>query len=734
MKKREARDQSNRESRLPKKNSYAYLITEIRQFAKSPRRFLKKISRRQFFLLLLAMVVGIFVGLASVFLKESIEYALSNLFHARGEVILDSLKNMPFYIILLIPALGGLVVGLIKQFLFSPSGKGGVEQVMESMAVKEGRINFKEVVEKFITSALTLGSGGSAGKEGPVVHIGGGIGSVIARYFRLPAEYVKALVGAGAAAGIAAAFNAPIAGTFFALEILIGDFSLNIFSMIMVASISATAASRHFLGEHPAFSPPSFVIENPVEILFYILLGILAGFICVLFTRSLIISRNIFNKIKIQRFLKPALGGLIIGLIALGIPNILGVGYGTIDHLLKFEKVPEHLLLFKLDPGYSPSLISWALLGSIALILLAKIIATSITLGSGGSGGTIVPALFLGATLGAFVGQLANVIFPGLHISVGAFALIGMGSIIAGTTQAPIMAILLFFETTRSYNIILPVATVSIVTSQLTKYLLKGSMYTLELKEMGIDLYEGMEKTVMSTFKVSDVMREDLLTIPHNMRLREIMEIFLHTRYTTAFVVNKKEELVGKLNLDDLRKHTLTPAIYNVLIASEIMDENLTCLKLDDSLSKSVEMMSEIQVNLIPVVKKEGSRSPVGYVSRRDVLNIYQKEILRKNISGIKIKSPVSKLEKLDEESHQAIDFKKEYLIKTISVPKELLGLSLVTANLRKKYGITVLAVKDTYNKEHFIPGPDYILKSDDKIVIAANKKDINKLPLKISD
>ncbi len=684
------------------------------------------LSRNNVYLIFLAVLVGLIVGLASVALKEIIEIFLKFSFNAKGEVIIGSLPGLPFYYILFIPALGGLVVGILKFLVIKSGAKGGVEQVMHAMAVKDGNLSFREVFEKFITSAITLGTGGSAGKEGPVVHIGGGIGSLLSRFFHLPDEYVKALVSAGAAAGIAAAFNAPIAGTFFALEILLGDLSLNIFSMIMVAAITGTAVGRFFLGEHPAFDPPSYLVSSPVEIVFYIILGILAGFLCVIFIKMLVWIRDLFTRLTIPNFLKPALGGFLVGLLALAIPNILGIGYGTINSFLHFDRFLTKISFFGITADHYPFLYVWIIMIGIAGIILGKVLATSITLGSGGSGGTIVPSLFLGASLGALVGHLASIIFPHAGISVGAFALIGMGSVIAGVTQAPIMAILLFFETTRSYQIILPVATVSLISTQITKYFLHGSMYTLELKHMGIDLYEGMEKTVMSTIRIGDIMRRNLLTVPYNMPLRQIMELFLHTRFTSAIVVNKEGDLIGRLHLDDLKRMVETPSLYNMLIASEIMEEGVISLSVNDSLSKTVELLSRSHSSLIPVVEKKGSLKPIGFITRKDILNVYEKEILRKNLSGLKFRSPVAELSGTS--SRQMIDFGAEYQVKTVPVPREWISKTLAQLGVREKWEISVIAVLDQEKEEHIIPRPDYHFQENDLVVIAGTNEAMKKI------
>lgn len=700
----------------------------IAEFFTSPRKFIKRHTRSLLYLSLIASLVGVVVGFLSVSLKELIETILHHLFGSKGEIILGRLPHIPYYYILLIPTLGGLAVGILKNLVFRVFALGGVEQVMAALS-RNGTLSVKETIETFLASIITLATGGSAGKEGPMVHIGGGIGSILGRFFGLPQVYVKALVGAGAAAGIGAAFNAPIAGAFFALEILIGDFSLNIFCMVMLASIAGTSVSRFLLSDQPTFVPPPATTHGTIDIVFYIILGISAAFVTIMFIKSMFLSRKFFSALNIPPLLKPALGGLMVGLMALIVPNILGVGIGTINTFLDFEN-SVGVSFFGISPHDFPYYYHWLILAAVFIVLIFKSTATAITLGSGGTGGTIVPSLFLGAVLGALVGQLATILFPAANISIGAFVLIGMSSIIAGTTQAPIMSIVLFFEITRSYQIIIPVAIVTILASQIAKFYLGGSLYNLDLREHGIHLYEGMEKTIMSTFQVSDIMRRDLLTIPENMPLSSILDLFMNRHFMTAVVLNREGEIVGKVYLDDVKEMVRTPELYNILIASEVMEEEPFSLPQNASLSEAFEVMGRGRIDMVPVTASRESRIPIGFITRKDIIRVYQKEILRKNVAGIKILSPVDQVD-LDEHSQirQSIDFSHDYAIKTVTVPRSMVGKSLAQVDLRRKFGVTVLALMDHEAGTHIIPRADYLLGKSDLIVIAGDKNSVMNMP-----
>jgi len=249
-------------------------------------------------------------------------------------------------------------------------------------------------------------------------------------------------------------------------------------------------------------------------------------------------------------------------------------------------------------------------------------------------------------------------------------------------------------------------------------------MYTLELRQLGISLYEGMEKTVMSTIKVGDIMRTNLLTIRENLPLKQIIEIFFHTRFTTMIVVNEGDEMVGKLHLDDLKRLVETPYLYNVLIASEIMEAAEPIVQ-NESLTKAVEILGQKHSSLIPVVAQRGSLKPIGYITRKDVLNVYQKEILRKNLSGFSFRSPVSEISDTTRKSRHAIDFSDDYSLESIPAGNAWKGKTVQELQLRKLYGITILAILSPESDNHILPTPEYVIQKEDRLVIAGPKANV---------
>ncbi|MDH7574008.1 MAG: chloride channel protein, partial [Clostridia bacterium] len=388
---------------------------------------------------ILAVIIGIGAGLFACIFRQMIALA-QGLFFGQGQTLGAWLGDAW---VIVIPALGGLLVGPLTHFLAREAKGHGVPEVMESVSLRGGRIRLRVIAVKALASATCIGSGGSVGREGPIIQMGSAIGSSIGQILRVPEPMLRTLVACGAAAGIAATFNTPIAGVIFALEIILGEFTASNFGLLVVSSVTASLLSRVLLGDNPAFAVPAYYqLHHPVELLFYVFLGLAAGAVGAAFTRLLYFLEDFFDKIKyLPAYLQPAVGGLALGLIGWKLPQIFGIGYETVSLALAGELT----------------------LGLLIILLLAKLVATSLTLGSGGSGGIFAPSLFMGAMLGGLWGTLIHTVYPQLTAPSGAYSLVGMGAVVAATTQAPIQAILIVFEMTRDYRIILPLMMACVV-------------------------------------------------------------------------------------------------------------------------------------------------------------------------------------------------------------------------------------------------------------------------------
>jgi len=423
-------------------------------------------------LIVLSLTVGVAGGFAALFFRWLITF-FQNLFFVRTAAILSFLGA---YYIVLIPALGGLIVGPLIYF-FAREAKGhGVPEVMEAVALKGGRIRPRVSLVKALASSICIGSGGSVGREGPIVQIGSAVGSTIGQALKMSEDRIKNLVACGAAAGISATFNAPIAGVFFALEVILGEFSTGSFSAVVLSSVTASIIARAFLGDHPAFDIPKYSLQSPWEIGNYFLLGILCAVTALLFIKILYFFEDVFDAIKIPEYIKPVFGGFIIGATGLFFPQIFGVGYETV----------------------SLALTGNILITTLALLIFVKILATSITIGSGGSGGVFAPSLFIGAMLGGFFGYVVGAFYPGWAGVSGAYALAGMGGVFAAAAHAPITAILILFEMTNNYRIILPLMITCVISVTIISLLSKENIYTEKLLRRGVDLRAARNRLTSS--------------------------------------------------------------------------------------------------------------------------------------------------------------------------------------------------------------------------------------------
>ena len=484
---------------------------------------------------------------------------------------------------------------------------------MEAVSLRGGRIRKRVALVKIIASAVCIGSGGSAGREGPIVQIGASIGSSISQVFKVSSVQQKTMVGCGAAAGIAATFNAPIAGVLFALEVLLGDFGLASFSPVVLASVTATTISRHYFGDFPAFIIPTYEVATVWEFLIYPFLGILAGLVAILFIVVLYKSEDLFETLKIPEWLKPALGGLLLGLLFLKWPHVFGVGYGSINQSL-MNAMPG-LLLFSL--------------------IFVKIIATSITLGSGGSGGIFAPSLFVGAMTGGFFGWMVNMVFPGITASPAAYALVGMGAVVAGATHAPITAILIIFEMTGDYKIILPMMITCILSTIVASSLKDGSIYTIKLLRRGVDVAGGMEQNILRTMKVKEFMRNNIDTVPEDMNLKDLISTFKNRDASYLHVINKDSDLTGIISFRDIRPMLQEEGMHHLIVAGNLASNHPATIGPDDNIQTALHIMSKRGISQLPVVMSDNGKKVIGTLREKDVLAAYDKAVISHEIGAL---------------------------------------------------------------------------------------------------
>ena len=557
----------------------------------------------------LGVVVGLAGGFGAVGFRHLIDFFQTLAYGGKND-LLELVVNLPWYHRIAIPAIGGLIVGPLVYF-FAREAKGhGVPEVMESVALKGGVIRKRVVVVKTLASAISISTGGSVGREGPIVQIGSAIGSTLGQILKVSADRMRTLVGCGAAAGIAATFNAPIAGSMFALEVILGDFGLATFSPIVISSVVATAVSRAFLGDTPAFIVPVYELVSAWELPMYLVMGIFCAAVGVLFTKTLYRIEDLFDDIKFPDYLKGIFGGLILGAGALFFPQILGVGYGAIDMALA-QKMAWWLLL---------------------LLVPIKILATSITIGSGGSGGIFAPSLFLGAMAGGFFGFLVNQLFPGITASPGAYSIVGMGAVVSATTHGPLAAILILFEMTGTYKIILPLMLACIVATIAAGQFSRESIYTLKLMRRGVNIKEGKEVNVLKSMFVKDVMTPHVETINEALPLGQMAQVISKSKFNSFPVINNQKQLIGIVSFNDYNEAIFDEHLKDLVVAKDLASTELVTVSMDENLYAALEKISLKDFAVLPVVSAQDPFRLEGVISRRDIIGAYNKAVLKKSL------------------------------------------------------------------------------------------------------
>lgn len=680
------------------KNSYSF-------FSKKTSLILDKARLTEHtFMIIVAIIIGVIAGYAAVAIRFLIE-EFSHLSYPGDGNILENIMSNPWYVIILVPTIGGLIVGPLIYF-FAPEAKGhGVPEVMQAILLKGGRIRPRVALIKALASAITIGTGGSVGREGPIIQIGSSIGSTVGQFFKIPSKKLKTLVGCGAAAGIAAAFNAPIAGALFAVEIILMDFAVAQFSPIVISSVMATVISHSFEGNLAAFNVPAYEYASPYELVFYFILGALSGLVSYLFIKVLYFSEDFFdNKFNFPEYLKPVIGGLGIGIMALVFPQVMGVGYDSINSALHGNMI-------------------WYI--ALALVFL-KIFATSLTLGSGGSGGIFAPSLFMGAMLGFFFGNIANHFFPDITAGPGAYALVAMGGLVAGTTRAPITAIIIVFELTYDYEIILPLMITAIVSTILSSYLSRESIYTLKLLLRGINLKEGAETNVMESIPVEDIYHKKFESIDVSDNFTKVVNFVLSRKDSEYPVVDSEGRVIGIISINDLKDFLFErDSLSSLLIAGDLISAEFEPLLPEDNCYAAIEKMNKYQLEGLPVVDSLSSKKIIGMIWRKEIQNAYEKEINRIEITS-NLASSISM-----KEEEKNVQFIEGYSVAEIKVPNSFVGKSIRELNIRAKYNVNVLSIKSS-NKRRYeikaVPKPDYVFSEKDIIVVAGEIKSINQL------
>jgi CIC family chloride channel protein len=645
--------------------------------------------------LLLLPLVGLAVGFTSVVTAHIISF-LQNQFWGSGQNLLGAASENPWPLHIIIPLVGGLLVGLIGWFFRVQTRGGGVTTIMQAVSLKGGAISVRQTLPRDWAAIVTISTGGSLGREGAMALLASAIGSYMGRRFKLSTQQLRVLVCASAAAALAAVYNAPIGGSLFALEILMGNFALEVLGPVVVVSVISTLVFRSCMGNLPRFEVPHYELVSAWELLPYLVLGVLSGLIALLFMSTLFGSQNVFEKLPGPKWIKPAIGMTLVGVIGVWFPHVYGNGFETVNLTLRGQ-LPIMLLL--------------------ALIPI-KIMASSLTFGSGGAGGLFTPSLMLGSLLGGAFGYGVHALFPYTTSEQGAYALVGMGGLLAGMTHAPLTAIMMIFEQTNNYQIVLPLMFVCIVSHFTTRLFKARSLEEEQLHRRGVVLPTGIEAGVMQSLRVEDIMHDDVSAVSHSVPFPMIVEQFLKEPYSNIYVVNSTGKFLGAIRLHSMKEMLHQTDSLSSVIADDLVDDSFQFVTPRQNLADAMDIFWRENSERLPVIDSPADRKLIGWISKRDLLGVYSQEIMHKRqLLGHFV------VREGDEKRDVFVELPEGFEVRTLELPLHLNGRTLAELAPRSSYGIHILAIKrrDPVTGRSITEMPEpatRLLAGDDLVVI----------------
>jgi len=647
-----------------------------------------------------AIFTGAVVGLAAVLFHESIIF-ITNL----------SFENMPGYLLFIIPAIGMLILSIMTAAAPDTAKRKGVSEVIKAVALRGGYIPLRTTLFHFIAPVLCIGTGNTVGPEGPAAQLGGGLSSKIGSVLGLSDTRRRIFTAAGAGAVISAVFNSPLGGIFFALEIvLLNDFQTPTFSALVLASVTASAISRIFLGNTPTFIFNEISIGSYNQLYIYALLGIAAGLISILFIKYSDTVERIFKEVilvKMPRWIPMVAVGLIMGVSGYYFDGIFGIGYEAINEILSGNQ-------------------TWNV---ILVLLVMKFILVPLILYSGGFGGLFAPSLFIGACMG-FLFSLGINNFFGTDLDTTAYVLVGMGAVLGGVNSIPISAILIIFEMTKNYTFILPLMLAVIISTTIVQIFMKGSIHIKHLEREGYKISSGRETNILRSIFVEDVMKGEILLIPENASVGKLITKLLESPHGTLYTVNERGELAGTITENELRPIiTEYHHIRETLIASDIAKKEVRTVLKSDDLDYTLKLFGNSNVDYLPVVSNKQRNKAIGTIWREDVINAYNQESFKHNLT----EELAQDLKRIEKTKRSRVS--DGYSIIERKAPQNFIGKSLVQLRLRNRLGLEVLMIKktgelfsDTENDVKLImPDPDYVIRQNDILVLFGLDENIEK-------
>ncbi len=666
---------------------------------------------------LLAAVVGVLVGLAGYGFRQALRFfQVFGLGDDPDGTIVEAARGLAAWERVLVPAAGGLLAALCLMLIKCKRGPFGITDTMDLVVTRKGGIRIRESLVQIVSSAFSISTGSSIGREAANSQLGTTAASGLGRLFRVSSRDRAVLLGCGVAAGMAVSYSAPLAGALFVMEVVLGNFAMDVFAPVVLSAVVATLVTDMVRQEHSLFglyargdlpnvgvAPESISMADPQLVLSALVLGCMCGFGAIGFRRVLQLGAATFRRMRLPLIVALPLGGAIVGAIGIWRPEVWGNG----------QDVVRGIILG--DAAFSG-------IGMLVMIVVLKSVATSVSLSSGALGGTFTPNLVVGAAFGAVyafgVGAVLPDKMPAPELQAG-FALVGMAGLIAGTAHAPITAVLLVFEFTRNYELILPVMLCSITASVVARLVDRDSIYSARLRARGHMLAGGIEALAMQTNYVRDVMRRELETVLDTATFDEVMSVFSGARRDTVYVVDKGGLLKGHIHIHDV-KFFLNEAQPSVVIAADLT-RSAPAVQPDQTLAQIFDRFDDPDLEEIAVVASDDDPTLIGRLTRRDVIALLSDEVLGKRTLRAKLKAE-------GDEEASFVQLPSGAELARVAVPDALVGRALDSLDLAGAARLTVLVVIEMNAEgieQRTLPEPEKVLEHGSALIVLGKRGDI---------
>ncbi len=646
---------------------------------------------------LYAAGIGVIGGLVATIFQLG-AHALQRAIIGKGG-LLEAAQSLEWYERFLIPFAGAIAAALLAYGFSKRRKSQGMSDVMEACTMRKAEtLSIRSTLMRAASSLALIATGGSVGREGPIVFTSAAFASRLAKVGKFAGPRLGLFAGCGVAAGIASAYYAPFGAAIFAMEIVLGNFALEIMAPVMVASVVASLFAKGVaaLIDHPdwmrgppLYDLPTFTERGPGEYLIYLALGVAAAFGAKLFVWAMRETGNVFGRLPLPAVVKLPIGGLLVGVIGIWLPEVWGNGYDAVNQVLG-----------DLAPAF----------GFVALLFVMKILATSLTVGSGGSGGIFTPTLFVGAALGLIVGTAAHWALPGVVDDPRHYAVVGMAAVLAATTHAPIMAIFILFEMTRETGMVLPLVVAAISASVISRAIGVESVYLEPLRRRGLHIPAGIEETALTTTRIRDIMRENAAWIRITATFDMIVGMVQKTRRDAIYVVDDELRLKGVIRLHDIKSYLAEPELGAAILAADLAIVVPHALP-DQTLAEVLSRFDDPDLDELPVVHPVNGRL-MGVVDRRDLLTALSVEVLQSQQLRAKFVEHGG--------AQHYVEIQPGHAVSRIPVPPDMVGKTLASTDFRNRTGLTVLTVIHPENgrEMRIVPVPGTVLAADDALIV----------------